>query len=79
MRNKETRLVKQQLKHLRKAELKMLRYRPDSKPGFGGEFIRSKVPTKLLSMLETAFEKGFFYIFDKGTTLIEGSGNLVGV
>jgi len=79
MRNKEARLVKQQLKHLRKAELKLLRYRPDSKSGFGGDFIRSKVPDKLLSMLESAFEKGFFYIFDKGTPLIERSGNLVGV
>ena len=79
MRNKEARLVKQQLKHLRKAELKLLRYHPDSKSGFGGDFIRSKVPDKLLSMLESAFEKGFFYIFDKGTSLIERSGNLVGV
>ncbi len=79
MRNKETRLLNQQLKHIRKAELKMLRYRPDSKHGFGGEYIRSKVPAKLLSILESAFEKGFFYIFDKGTSLIERSGNLVGV
>jgi hypothetical protein len=79
MRNKEARLVRQQLKHLRKAELKLLRYHPDRKSGFGGDFIRSKVPDKLLTMLESAFEKGFFYIFDKGTLLIERSGNLVGV
>lgn len=79
MANKETRLIKQQLKHLRKAELRLLRYRPDRKAGFGGEFIRSKVPEKLLSILESAFEKGFFYIFDKGTAFIERSGNLVGV
>lgn len=79
MANKETRLVKQQLKHLRKAELKLLRYRPDRRSGFGGDFIRSKVPAKLLSLLESAFEKGFLYIFDKGTSMIEKSGNLVGV
>lgn len=79
MKSKEARLVKQQLKHLRKAELKLLRYRPDSQSSFGGDFIRSKVPDKLLSILESAFEKGFFYIFDKGTPLIERSGNLVGI
>jgi hypothetical protein len=79
MANKEARLVRQQLKHLRKAELKLLRYRPESRSNFGGEYIRSKVPVKLLSMLESAFEKGFFYIFDKGTPLIERSGNLIGI
>lgn len=79
MQNRETRLIRQQLKHLRKAELKLLRYRPDSKPFFGGEIIRNKVPDKLLSVLESAFEKGFQYMFSKGTTLIERSGNLNGV
>lgn len=79
MRNKEARLVRQQLKHLRKTELRLLRYRPDSKPFFGGEFIRNKIPKKLLSVLESAFEKGFLYIFDKGTNFIEKSGNLDGV
>lgn len=79
MAYKETRLIRQQLKHLRKAELKLLRYRPDSRSGFGGDYIRSKVPVKLLTMLESAFEKGFLYIFEKGTPLIERSGNLVGV
>jgi hypothetical protein len=79
MENQEARLVRQQLKHLRKAELKLLRYKPDRRSGFGGAFIRSKVPEKLLTMLESAFEKGFLYIFEKGTPLIERSGNLSGV
>ncbi len=79
MLSKETRLIKHQLKRLRKAELKMLRYRPDRRPVFGEDAIRSKVPVKLLTMLESAFEKGFLYIFDKGTPLIERSGNLVGI
>jgi hypothetical protein len=79
MKSKEERLVKQQLKHLRKAEMKLLRYRPDNKSGEGEGWIRSKVPVKLIGILESAFEKGFLYIFDKGTPLIERSGNLVSV
>jgi hypothetical protein len=79
MKNKETRLVRQQMKHLQKAETKLLRYRPDSKPLFGGGTIRKKIPEKLITVLESAFEKGFLYIFDKGTTLIERSGNMEGI
>lgn len=79
MDKKETRLIKQQLKHIHKAEMKLLRYHPTSRSALGGNFIRSKVPEKLLDMLESAFEKGFLYIFDKGTSMIERSGNLSGV
>jgi len=79
MRNRETRLVRQQLNHIRKAEMKFLRYRPDSRSDSDVGFIRSKVPAKMLSVLESAFEKGFMYIFDKGTPLIERSGNLIGI
>jgi hypothetical protein len=76
MKNRENRLIRQQIKHLQKAESKMLRYHPDSKPLFGGATIRNKIPEKLITVLESAFEKGFLYIFDKGTPLIERTGNL---
>lgn len=79
MENKEVRLVRRHLKHLRKSELKLLRYRPDRNSFFAGAFIRNKVPKKLLSLLESAFEKSFFYIFDKGTGFIEKTGNLKGI
>lgn len=79
MKHNEARLVRQQLKHIQKAEMKMLRYRPDRPTFAGGDFIRSKVPDKLLGVLESAFEKGFLYIFDKGTSMIERSGNLPGI
>jgi len=76
MKNTENRLIKQQMKHLQKAEAKLLRYRPDSRSLFGGGAIRKKIPEKLITVLESAFEKGFLYIFDKGTPLIERTGNL---
>ena len=79
MESKEVRLVKHHLKHIRKAELKLLRYRPDSNSFLDGAFIRKKVPKKLLSILESAFEKSFLYIFNKGTGFIEKSGDLNGI
>lgn len=76
MNIKEGRLVRQQLDRLQKAEMKFLRYQPEGMKFSGGDFVRKKVPKKLMDTLEAAFEKGFGYIFDKGTGLIERSGNL---
>ncbi len=41
-----------------------------------GTLIRSKIPPKALSALETAFEKGFLLLFNKGDGFIEKSGSL---
>ena len=51
------------------------------------EFIQSKIsiikkkleenlPDKIMETFEKAFEKGFYYVFEKGTTIIEKSYNL---
>jgi len=76
MNVKESRLIRQQLDRLQKAEMKWLRYQPEGRKVSAGDFIRKKVPKKLMDTLESAFEKGFGYIFEKGTGLIERSGNL---
>ena len=76
MKASEKRLLRRQIAMAEKKEKKYLSYRADSKMNvdvFSG--IRKKIPEKVLTALETAFEKGFFFIFEKGTGLIEKTGN----
>jgi len=76
MKASEKRLLRRQMAMIEKKEKKYLSYRADSKMNvdvFSG--IRKKIPEKALTALETAFEKGFFFIFEKGTGLIEKTGN----
>jgi len=62
---------------IEKKEAKLLSYNPDSKMNINvWEKIRGKIPAKALNALETAFEKGFAFIFEKGTGLIEKTGKL---
>lgn len=35
--------------------------------------IEEKIPTKMIETFEKAFEKGFYYVFEKGTIIIEKS------
>lgn len=79
MKTDETRLLRQQLHHLAKQESRFIRFRAGKGDDVDEGKIRKKLPAKLLSTLESAFEKGFLYIFDKGTPLIEKSGNLLKV
>lgn len=79
MKTDETRLLRLQLAHLARQENRFLRFRSGKGEDVDEGKIRSKIPAKLLSTLESAFQKGFAYIFDKGTSLIEKSGNLTGV
>lgn len=76
MKATESRLLRQHLTHLAKQESRFLRCRPGKGDDVGESKFRAKIPPKVLSTLEGAFEKGFIYIFDKGTALIEKSGNL---
>lgn len=39
------------------------------------ETIESKIPKKMTETLKTAFEKGFYFVFEKGTLIIEKSYN----
>lgn len=40
------------------------------------EKLEEKIPPKMIDTFEKAFEKGFYYVFEKGTLIIEKSYNL---
>jgi hypothetical protein len=40
------------------------------------EKLEEKIPNKMIETFEKAFEKGFYYVFEKGTAIIEKSYNL---
>lgn len=39
------------------------------------EQLEEKIPKNMIETFEKAFEKGFYYVFEKGTTVIEKSYN----
>ena len=47
----------------------------EHKPGIMDK-VRKKVPDKAMKSLEKAFEKGFFFLFDKGGAIIEKTGSI---
>lgn len=45
------------------------------KPGLMDK-VRKKIPEKAMNSLEKAFEKGFFFLFDRGGAIIEKTGSI---
>ena len=72
-------LVNKQMKLIEKQESKLLKEPKDnyikSKISPIKEKVKNKIPDKLLSTLEVAFQKGFKTVFDKGVGIIEKTYN----
>ena len=72
-------LVNKQMKLIEKQESKLLKEPKDnyikSKISPIKEKVKNKIPNKLLSTLEVAFQKGFKTVFDKGAGIIEKTYN----
>lgn len=72
-------LVNKQMKLIEKQESKLLKDPKDnyikSKISPIKEKVKNKIPNKLLSTLEVAFQKGFKTVFDKGAGIIEKTYN----
>jgi len=66
-------LIKEYLKTQNK-EKKVIHFK-EKDPGIIDK-IREKIPAKAMNSLETAFEKGFFFLFDKGGVIIEKTGSI---
>jgi len=77
---REKKVIKNQKEKLLKREEKFF-YKKENeylKNKFAGvrEKLEEKVPSKMIETFEKAFEKGFYYVFEKGTKIIEKSYNL---
>jgi len=77
---KEERVIINQKKKLMKMEDKLLNKRQNiyikNKISPIKEKLEEKIPTKMMDTFQKAFEKGFYYVFEKGTVIIEKSYNL---
>ena len=75
MKKNKNNLIQKQLMDIYKKEAKLLEEKPPSyiknKLSPIKETLEDKIPDKLQSTLELAFEKGFKVVFDKGVGLIE--------
>ncbi|EKY22763.1 EcsC family protein [Clostridium celatum] len=79
MKKNKNNLIQKQLMDIYKKEAKLLEEKPPSyiknKLSPIKETLEDKIPDKLQSTLELAFEKGFKVVFDKGVGLIEKTYN----
>lgn len=76
LNERQEKIVLHQLELLRLQEKQLFKSDPGNP--FNLEIwdtIEEKIPEKAMSALETAFEKGFVFIFDKGNGMIEKAGN----
>ncbi len=77
---KEKKVIVNQKSKLMKIEEKLLNKKDDSyiknKISPIRNKLEGKIPTKMIETFEKAFEKGFYYVLKKGTTLIEKSYNI---
>jgi len=76
---KEKRVIMDQKKKLMKKEEKFLNKKENmfikNKISPIKEKLEEKIPAKMMDTFEKAFEKGFYYVFEKGTRVIEKSYN----
>ena len=73
--SREYKILTDEIKKVEKAESRLLfrrKKRKDESPGF----IRKKIPEKTYLTLESAFEKAFRLIFNKGESIIEKTSQL---
>lgn len=63
--------VEKEWKSMRKREVRFLKSRSNQKESFLNRQLADKVPEKLQSTLDMAFEKAFALIFEKGTGIID--------
>ena len=77
---KERKVIFNQKKKLMKMEDKLLNKKENiymkNKISPIKEKLEEKIPTKMMDTFQKAFEKGFYYVFEKGTVIIEKSYNL---
>ena len=77
---KEKKVIFNQKKKLMKREEKLLNKKENmyikNKISPIKEKLEEKVPVKMMDMFEKAFEKGFYYVLEKGTVIIEKSYNI---
>jgi len=75
----EERVIFNQKKKLMKMEDKLLNKTENiyikNKISKVKEKLEEKIPTKMMDTFQKAFEKGFYYVFEKGTVIIEKSYN----
>ena len=75
----EEKVILDQKKKLMKLENKILNKKENiyikNKISKVKEKLEEKIPTKMMDTFEKAFEKGFYYVFKKGTVIIEKSYN----
>jgi len=76
---KEKRVILHQKKKLMKMEDKILNKKENiyikNKISPIKEKLEEKIPVKMMDTFQKAFEKGFYYVFEKGTVIIEKSYN----
>ena len=76
---KEKRVILNQKKKLMKMEDKLLNKKENiyikNKISPIKEKLEEKIPAKMMDTFQKAFEKGFYYVFEKGTVIIEKSYN----
>ena len=76
---KEKRVILNQKKKLMKMEDKILNKKENiyikNKISPIKEKLEEKIPVKMMDTFQKAFEKGFYYVFEKGTIIIEKSYN----
>lgn len=72
LNNQRKKLIQREEKFFNKSENKYIRDKilPIK------EKLEERIPSKMLDTFEKAFEKGFYYVFEKGTVLIEKSYDL---
>ncbi|MCE5220339.1 MAG: EcsC family protein [Clostridium sp.] len=77
---KEKRVILSQKNKLMKREDKLLNKKENlyikNKISPIKEKLEEKIPAKMIDTFQKAFEKGFYYVFKKGTVIIEKSYNL---
>ncbi|WP_459480546.1 EcsC family protein [Clostridium saccharoperbutylacetonicum] len=69
--NQKKKLLKREEKFLNKKENEYIK----NKISPIKEKLEERIPEKMIDMFEKAFEKGFYYVFQKGTVIIEKSYN----
>lgn len=76
---KEKKIINKQKKKLMKKEQKLLNKKENiyilNKIMPIKEKVEEKIPESMVNTFEGAFEKGFYYVFEKGTSIIEKSYN----
>lgn len=76
---KEKKIINKQKKKLMKREQKLLNKKENvyiiNKIAPIKDKLEKKIPESMANTFEKAFEKGFYYVFEKGTSIIEKSYN----